>query len=594
MNDVDMAAVRDARAADDEALVSRWLERFERALQAGDETAIAAQFDAESRWRDLVAFTWHITPFIGVDKIAPGLVAAQPSTQAHGFERDPERTEPRRVNRLGFDVIEAFFRFETALGRGNGVVRLYANDPSKAWVLLTTLEELKGHEERIGARRPSGDAYSRNFGGENWLDQRVRSQDYEDREPAVLVVGGGQAGLGIAARLGQLDIDTLVVDKLPRVGDCWRLRYHSLALHNEIYANHLPYLPFPDTMPKYIPKDMLGNWFEFYADAMEINFWTGTEFVGGSYDDTEKQWNATVRRPDGSERTLHPRHVVFANGVSGIPKIPDLPGLGEFKGEVIHSHSFTDGSAWKGKKALVLGTGNSGHDVAQDLHSHGADTTIIQRGSGTVVSIDPSAKLNYAMYQEGPPLADCDLLASSATYPHIVLGYQIAVKHMMELDKEMLDGLERVGFKLDIGHDGTGHQMKYRRRGGGYYLDAGCSGLIIDGEIGLLQFDKIDRFTADGALLKDGTTIPADLLVLATGYYAQQELVRRLLGDEIAEKTGEIWGIDEEDGEMRNMWKRTAQEGLWFIAGSLAQCRIYSKYLALQIKASELGVIGAR
>lgn len=594
MNDVDMAAVRDARAADDEALVSRWLERFERALRDGDESAIAAQFDAESRWRDLVAFTWHITPFIGVDEIAPGLVAAQPTTQAYGFERDPDRTAPRRVSRLGFDVIEAFFRFETALGRGNGVVRLYANDPTKAWVLLTTLEALKGHEEKIGLRRPSGEAYSRNFGGENWLDQRVRSQAYEDREPTVLVVGGGQAGLGIAARLGQLDIDTLIVDKLPRVGDCWRLRYHSLALHNEIYANHLPYLPFPDTMPKYIPKDMLANWFEFYADAMELNFWTGTEFVSGSYDDANKRWNATVRRPDGSERTLHPRHVVFANGVSGIPKIPDLPGLDAFKGAVIHSHSFTDGSDWKGKKALVLGTGNSGHDVAQDLHSHGADTTIIQRGSGTVVSIDPSAKLNYAMYQEGPPLADCDLLASSATYPHIVLGYQIAVKHMMELDKEMLDGLERVGFKLDIGHDGTGHQMKYRRRGGGYYLDAGCSGLIIDGEIGLLQFDTIDRFTEEGALLKDGTTVPAELLVLATGYYAQQELVRRLLGDEIAEKTGEIWGIDEADGEMRNMWKRTAQEGLWFIAGSLAQCRIYSKYLALQIKASELGVIGAR
>ncbi len=106
-----------------------------------------------------------------------------------------------------------------------------------------------------------------------------------------------------------------------------------------------------------------------------------------------------------------------------------------------------------------------------------------------------------------------------------------------------------------------------------------------------MQFDKIDRFTSAGASLKDGTTVTADLLILATGYYAQQELVRRLLGDNIAETVGEIWGIDEEDGEMRNMWKRTAQKGLWFIAGSLAQCRIYSKYLALQIKACELGFI---
>lgn len=589
MNDVDLAALQERPAASDGARVSQWFDRFEKALHAGDAQLVTSLFQADSHWRDLVAFTWHITPVLGAVEIASAMVDAQSKVNARGFAIDPNRTPPRRVKRLGIEVIEALFEFETDYGRGNGVLRLGME--GAAWVLLTTLEELKGFEEHIGARRPTGEAYSRNFGGENWLDQRIKSQAYEDRDPTVLVVGGGQAGLGIAARLGQLDIDTLIVDRLPRIGDCWRLRYHSLALHNEIHANHLPYLPFPPTMPKYIPKDMLGNWFEFYADAMSINFWTGTEFVRGDYDSNAKCWNATVRRPDGSERTMHPHHVIFANGVSGIPKVPDLPGLDDFKGEVIHSHSFTDGSAWKGKKALVLGTGNSGHDVAQDLHSHGADTTIIQRGSGTVVSIDPSAKLNYAMYEEGPPLEDCDLVAAAATYPLIVKGYQIAVKHMVALDKEIIEGLKSVGFKYDIGHDGTGHQMKYRRRGGGYYLDAGCSGLIIDGEIGLLQFDTIDRFTAEGALLKDGTTVPADLFVLATGYYAQQELVRRLLGDEIAEKVGEIWGIDE-DGEMANMWKRTAQEGLWFMAGSLAQCRIYSKYLALQIKAMEEGLMG--
>lgn len=592
MNDVDLAALGERRSTSEAAHVTHWLERFEGALGAQDGAMLAGLFLEDSHWRDLLAFTWHITPVLGAGKIGSTLADTQRVTQARNFSIDPQRTAPRRVARLGRPLIEAMFRFETAVGRGEGVLRLDADNPSKAWVLLTTLEELKGHEEHIGDRRPTGEAYSRNFGGGNWLDQRRIAQAYEDREPAVLVVGGGQAGLDIAARLGQLDVDTLVVDRLPRIGDCWRLRYHSLALHNEIYGNHLPYLPFPPTWPKYIPKDMLANWFEFYADTMEINFWTGTEFVAGNYDDAAQCWNATVRRPDGSERTLRPRHVVFANGVSGIPKMPDLPGLDEFEGEVVHSHRYTDGGGWQGKKALVLGTGNSGHDVAQDLHSFGADVSIIQRGSGTVVSIDPSAKLNYALYQEGPPLEDCDMLAAAATYPLIVLGYQLAVKRMMELDKDLIAGLKRVGFKYDIGHDGTGHQMKYRRRGGGYYLNAGCSDLIIDGEIGLLQFDRIERFVKDGALLKDGTVAPADLLVLATGYHAQQELVRRLLGEDVAEKVGEIWGIDEADGEMRNMYKRTAQEGLWFMAGSLAQCRIYSKYMALQIKACELGMIG--
>jgi putative flavoprotein involved in K+ transport len=571
------------------SLVQAWLARFEASL-GQDQTAIAACFAAECHWRDLLAFTWGITPFEGSSQIGEALAGAQPTIQAQDFQIDPNRFAPRRIARLGVEVIEALIEFDTAFGHGNGVLRLLADDPSKAWVLMTSLEELRGFEERLGDRRPTGEAYSRNFGGENWLDQRIKSQAYEDRDPTVLVIGGGQAGLAIAARLGMLEIDTLVIDKNQRIGDNWRNRYHSLALHNQIFANHLPYMPFPPSWPKYIPKDMLANWFEIYSEAMAINFWTSTEFTGGSYDDAAKCWSVTVRRADGTEHTMRPRHVIFANGVSGISKVPDLPGLDEFKGDIIHSHSFTDGSGWKGKKALVLGTGNSGHDVAQDLYSHDVGTTIIQRGSTTVVSIDPSAKLNYALYLEGPNLDDCDLIASAGTYPLIVKGYQLAVQRMAELDKDLIAGLKAKGFKYDLGEDGTGHQMKYRRRGGGYYLDAGASGLIIDGEIGLMQFDDIERFCAEGALMKDGSTAPADLLVLATGYYTQQELVRRLLGDEVADKIGEVWGIGE-DGEMANMWKRTAQDGLWFMAGSLAQCRIYSKYLALQIKALEEGLI---
>ncbi|MAI13527.1 MAG: monooxygenase [Rhodospirillaceae bacterium] len=409
---------------------------------------------------------------------------------------------------------------------------------------------------------------------------------FSDREPAVLVVGGGQAGLAVAARLGQLEIETLVIDKHDRIGDNWRKRYHSLALHNQIHVNHLPYLPFPPTWPKYIPKDMLANWFELYADVMHVNCWTGTELINANYDGRLNQWVATVRENNNSERILKPKHIIFANGVSGIPYKPKLEGLCDFRGEVLHSEGFSNGAEWTGKRAAVLGTGNSGHDVAQDLHSNGVHTSMIQRGSSTVVSIDPSAKLNYALYDEGASLEDSDLIASAATYPLIVEGYQLAVKKMAEFDKELIAGLKTRGFKYDLGEDFTGHQMKYRRRGGGYYLDAGCSQLIIDGKIQLIQFDDIQRFVDTGILMKNGNVEKMDLLVLATGYYSQTELVSRLLGDKVAKKVGNIWGIGE-DGEMANMWKATPQKGLWFMAGSLAQCRIYSKYLALQIKIIE-------
>ena len=125
----------------------------------------------------------------------------------------------------------------------------------------------------------------------------------------------------------------------------------------------------------------------------------------------------------------------------------------------------------------------------------------------------------------------------------IIKAYKSVTKRMVELDKEMIEGLKGIGFKHDIGEDETGHQMKYFRRGGGYNLDAGSSALMIKGELGLLQYDRIERFTADGALLKDGSTVPADLIVLATGYYPQMELVRRALGEEMVERIGPVWGI---------------------------------------------------
>jgi hypothetical protein len=589
MNDfflVSQAAARTRREAE------AWLTAFESALVFRDVARIGELFHQDCHWHDILAFTWHITPVAGRDNVAARLAAEQQRTAAHGFHLPAGRKPPREVKRLGIDSIEAIFEFATADGRGAGIIRLSpSSDTMKAWLFSTTLESLDGHEEKIGANRPTGAAYSRNFGGDNWADMRRRASAFDDREPAVLVIGAAQAGLSIAARLNQVGVDTLVVEKWPRIGDSWRKRYHSLALHNSIHLNHLPYMEFPPTWPRYIPKDMLGNWFEFYADAMEINCWTDTEFVGGTWDETAKCWTARLRRSDGSERVVRPRHLVFANGVSSYPMIPDLPGLEEFTGEVIHSEGFDSGADWGGKNALILGTGSSANDIALDLHSHGVNTTLIQRGSTTVVSIDPSARLNEAIWDEGGPLEDCDLIVSAATPPLILKAYKSVVQRMLQLDKELIEGLRSVGFKHDIGEDESGHQMKYFRRGGGYNLDAGSSALLAKRELGLLQFDQIERFSGEGALLKNGTTIAADLIVLATGYYPQMELVRRALGDAMVERIGPVWGIGE-DGELNNMFKRTPQEGLWFIAGGLAQCRINSKYLAVQIKATELGKLG--
>lgn len=592
MNHVDDSLHTFQMALQTRRSAERWLAAFEKALTARDEAQIGELFHADSHWRDVVAFTWNRCAAVGRDAVAAGLASGQATCQASQFHIPAGRKPPRHVRRVGRECIEAIFEFKTAVGRGAGIIRLSESDGAlKAWLISTTLEELDGHAEQTGENRPTGAAYSRNFGGDNWDDVRRKAVAYEDREPTVLVIGGAQAGLSMAARLNQLGVDTLVVEKWPRIGDSWRKRYHSLALHNSIHLNNLPYLEYPPTWPKYIPKDMLGNWFEFYANVLEINCWTDTEFVGGEWDEATKTWTATLKQGDGTVKTVRPKHLVFANGVSSYPMIPDLPGLDDFKGEILHSEGFNSGAGWTGKLAMIIGTGSSANDIALDLHSHGVNTTIVQRGSTTVVSIDPSARLNEAIFDEGPPFDDIDLVVASAPPALTVEGYKLVTKRMLELDKEIIDGLREIGFKHDMGEDETGHQMKYFRRGGGYNLDAGSSALMIKGEIGLLQYDTIERFTADGVLLQDGSTVPVDLLVLATGYYPQKELVNRALGAEMAEKIGPVWGIGE-DGELNNMYQRTPQEGVWFIAGGISQCRINSKYMALQIKAMELGLLG--
>ena len=185
-------------------------------------------FHTESHWRDVLALTWRIGTLSGATALAAALAGNR--LKPRGFAVDPRRTPPREVTRAGAKCVEAIFRFESEIGRGSGVLRLR---DGKAWTLLTALDELKGHEERTGGRRPSGHGYSRTFGGPTWSDLRESSRDYSKRDPDVLVVGGGQAGLSIAARLGQLGIDALIVDRWPRIGDNWRRRYDALTLHNQ-------------------------------------------------------------------------------------------------------------------------------------------------------------------------------------------------------------------------------------------------------------------------------------------------------------------------------------------------------------------------
>ena len=580
--------------------VHAWLSDFNAAIKVSANKSgeckktLEQLFLKESYWKDALAFTWCLETYCGANVIAEKLQHTTAENSIGQLELDKNATPPSLVNRAGTEVIEAFLTFNTSIARCRGILRLSPDkgEPAglRAWTFFTAIDALVGFEEKTYRNRPTGESYSRNFKGPNWLDKRIAAAGYKDREPDVLVGGGGQAGLSIAARLTQLGVDTLIVDRNKRVGDNWRNRYHALTLHNQLHVNHLPYMPFPPTWPTYIPKDMLALWFESYAAAMELNFWCDMDVISASFNDKKQRWLVELSTVDGTRRKVSPRHMVMATGVSGIPNLPDIESLSSFAGPTIHSSQYKDGDDWSGKRALVIGCGNSGHDIAQDLHSSGASVTMIQRSPSLVVNIEPSAQFPYKLYDEGRSNDECDFITTSMPTPLVRQAHRHFTKAARSADKTLLEGLKNIGFKLDFGDDDTGWQFKYLTRGGGYYFNVGCSNLLVDGKIDLVQFGQIAHFTQSGMTMSDGKKIEADIIILATGYKPQEVLVKKIFGDDVATRVGPIWGFGE-GLELRNMYCQTGQPGLWFIAGSFAQCRINSKYLALQIKAVEEGIM---
>ena len=574
--------------------VDNWLLSFNEAISDKNSKTDSIEnlnklFFENSHWRDILALTWQIQTTSGKQNIIPKLYDTVLNVIAKDFVIDPQRTQPREVIRAGKNVVEVILKFKTKFGYCEGVVRLYEDSEVsgtfKAWNFLTALSDLNSSFNK------KEDQYENTLEGPNWLDVRKEDRLYKDRDPEVLVVGSGQAGLSIAARLKQQNIDTLVVDKNERVGDNWRNRYHSLKLHNQTHVNHLPYMPFPPTWPTYIPKDKLAGWFEYYAESMELNVWTKTTFISAEYDKAEKNWNVKLKLFDGNERIMKPKHIVMAVGVSSVPNRTKIPGMEGYKGKVIHSTDYSNGRDYKGKNVLVFGTGTSAHDVAQDLYVHGANVKIVQRSPSMVVNVEPSAQLPYQLYREGPNTDDCDLITISSPLKVLKKTHQLLTEKTKEIDKSLLDKLEEVGFRLEYGEENTGWQFKYLTRGGGYYFNVGASDLIAEGKIKVIQFLDIINFNPSGIEMKSGDNFNIDLMVTATGYKGQEYVVEEFFGKSVVENVGPIWGFDNDRQELRNMWMQTKQPGLWFHAGSLAQCRIFSKFLALQIRAIQEGTL---
>ena len=556
------------------AAAARWLADFERALTAHDLESAAGLFAEECYWRDLVAFTWNIVTVEGRDGVRDLLLHNLDGVRPHDFSIADEMGAAGAPS-------ESWIKFETSVGRGVGHLRM---QDGKAWTLLTTLAELKGFEERQAEASASSDP---------------------DRpaQPYAVIVGGGQGGIALGARLRRLGVPAVIVERNPRPGDSWRRRYKTLTLHDPVWYDHMPYLEFPPDWPVYSPKDRIADWLEMYTKVMGLDYWGSTVCRKASYDDGRAEWRVLVER-DGVEVELHPKQLVFATGVSGKPYMPAVEGREVFAGQQHHSSEHAGPDAYRGRKAVVVGSANSAHDICAALWEVGADVTMVQRSSTHVSRLETLAEMSLgSLYSEkavaaGITTHKADLTFASTPYRIMHLTQIHIYDEIRQRDADFYARLEKAGFLIDFGDDESGLLMKYLRRGSGYYIDVGASELIARGDIKLEAGAEVARLTRDAVVLSNGRSLPADLVVWATGYGSMNEVVAEVISPDVAARVGPCWGLGSDttkdpgpwEGELRNMWKPTRQEGLWFHGGNLHQSRHYSLYLALQLKARMEGI----
>ncbi|TPN65277.1 NAD(P)/FAD-dependent oxidoreductase [Mesorhizobium sp. B1-1-1] len=577
--------------------LSDLLERFGAALAAGDVDKAVECFQEDCYWRDLVTFTWNIKTMEGRDQVRDMLESQLSKTKPSHFAiaRGEDATEAN-------GVIDGWTSFETDVARGFGHIRL---KDGKIWTLLTTMVELKGHEEPAGFARPMGAKHGSGKNRPTWKEEREKeaAELGFKTQPYTVIIGGGQGGIALGARLRQLGVPTIIIEKNERAGDSWRKRYKSLCLHDPVWYDHLPYIDFPRNWPVFSPKDKIGDWLEMYTKVMELNYWSSTEAKSASYDEEKKEWTVVVHR-DGKDITLKPKQLVLATGMSGRPNLPKFKGMETFKGDQHHSSKHPGPDQYAGKKVVVIGSNNSAHDICAALWEAGVDVTMVQRStthivrSDTLMDIGLGALYSEQAVQNGMTTAKADLIFASLPYK-ILHEFQIPLyEKMKERDAAFYKGLEKAGFMLDWGDDGSGLFMKYLRRGSGYYIDIGASQLIIDGAIKLKSGVDVAEIKEHSVLLSDGTELPADVIVYATGYGSMNGWAAELISKEVADKVGKCWGLGSNttkdpgpwEGEQRNMWKPTQQEALWFHGGNLHQSRHYSQFLSLQLKARQEGI----
>ncbi|KAK9321574.1 hypothetical protein V1517DRAFT_326035 [Lipomyces orientalis] len=574
------------------SIAEKWVSAFDKAITTYDADVFVDLFHNDGYWRDLIAFT---NDYRGIAKINIHQAARDRLSVVKA--RDAKLTDPAPCGSRPFEghsYIESRFEFFTELGPAFGHARIVKTEEGdyKAYVLMTCIAGVHDHEEQVFGNRLEGAHNS------ELTYAQIRQAELDNPEPSVLIVGAGHNGIDIAVRLKAYGIKSLLVDRNARVGDNWRSRYASLTLHDTLWGAQQPYLPFPGIFPRYLSAGMLGDWLELYVRAVALNVWTSS-FVDPSstkYDERTKTWSVTVLRNGVTRCTFKVSHIVMATGLGGgKPKFPP-PAVGQdiFEKPIKHAFQHKSGAEYNGKKALVVGTGSSGHDIAFDLYNNGAEVVMLQRSPTFIMSLANGIEyLNKGLFQDnGPPIDWADEVVETLPKAVVKAYMKNVIPIIAEMDKDILAGLENAGFRTDFGPDGSGHIFLSAERNGGYYFDSGACEHIINGDI-KIRPGEIDHFTKDSVVFKDGNVLTPDVVIFATGVTGFKESLAETLGNDYVKLLKPVWGLDEEN-ELNSCFRDCGIPRVYFMVGALPLARFNSKIVAIQILAEQLGVFGER
>lgn len=533
-------------------------------------------------WRDWLSLSGRARTFCGAEEVFnlwSKCIAHKRIEEVELKNRMPMKPCP------GSSWVSVSITFNTVQDNGltgyhTGILGLVptASGDWKVWTIVTILETFKGYGH---PDEPQIEPSNRKL-------LRPDGVDY-----SVAIVGAGQSGLAVAGRLKALDIPAIVIEREPNVGSAWTRRYDSVRQHTPKEFNNLPFdRTWNAEDDDLLPGKVVAEGFERYVDRYGIEVWTSSEAMSCVRDDNSQIWtiDVTTKAADGKTqtRTIKTKHLVAATGV-GLSRVRsyDLPGRETFKGTIMHQNQFKNAKEFAGKRAIVIGSGTTGHDIAQDCLDNKMNVTMVQRLKTPIIPIEwlPFKQL----WNRDMPTPLSDRLGMSM--PHKV-NLSIFRRNHEKLANEphyrnFFDNLDKAGFKVD--RETFMSDIFCSSKWGTWYIDVGTSQRIIDGDIKVKSGIPPKSFTEEGVLFEDGDELPADLIVTAIGYEADyRKVVASLVGDEMAGKLPEFWGTTR-NGDLRGFMQE-ARPGFWMFGGGAELARWQSRFVALQIMVDLDGV----